>query len=183
MQMSRSGFTIVEILIVVVILGILAMLVVPKFSTAASDARENSLQTDTATLRRQIEVYKAQHSGRPPHLDENGASDTANMVARLTGKTTASGKLDANGSLGPYLTEWPSNGYVSGSAGSDVLFGATDAPPRTGATGWYYSTSSGTISPNSTTGATSLDPAGGAATPAPTAAPMLTRPPVTRVLL
>ncbi len=177
MQTSRNGFTLVEILIVVVILGILAMLVVPRFSTAAADARENSLQTDTTTLRRQIEVYKAQHAGLAPHQNEKGASDTANMVARMLGKTTAEGKLDPNGPLGPYLTEWPANGFISGSAGSDVLFGATDAPPRSGSTGWYYSTSSGTVSPNSTTGATSLDPAGGAAspTPAPTAGKLGTR--------
>jgi prepilin-type N-terminal cleavage/methylation domain-containing protein len=44
---SRSGFTLVEILIVVIILGILAALVIPQFTNASQNARESSLNGNT----------------------------------------------------------------------------------------------------------------------------------------
>src|SRR4051812_32333230 len=63
---SRGGFTLVEILIVVVILGILATVVIPQFSNASQEARENTLKDDLRYLRIQIQVYKAQHRDVPP---------------------------------------------------------------------------------------------------------------------
>ena len=39
----KSGFTLIEILIVVIILGILAAIVIPQFSNASNDARKSSL--------------------------------------------------------------------------------------------------------------------------------------------
>src|SRR5882757_9690951 len=62
----RSGFTLIEILIVVVILGILASIVIPQFSNAAHSARENTLKDDLRYLRTQIVVFKAQHGDAAP---------------------------------------------------------------------------------------------------------------------
>src|SRR4026207_276153 len=56
-----TGFTLVEILIVVIILGILAAIVIPQFTNASQDARESSLLSQLQTLRSQIELYKLQH--------------------------------------------------------------------------------------------------------------------------
>ena len=47
----RAGFTLVEILIVVIILGILAAIVIPQFTNASQDARESSLLSQLQTLR------------------------------------------------------------------------------------------------------------------------------------
>ncbi len=67
MQAMRNtvakGFTLVEILIVVVILGILAAIVVPQFTNAANDARQGNVETQTSTLQNQIELFAAQNSG------------------------------------------------------------------------------------------------------------------------
>ena len=41
-RIARRGFTLVELLIVVVILGILATIVIPQFSNASQQARENT---------------------------------------------------------------------------------------------------------------------------------------------
>ncbi len=65
---AKRGFTLVEILIVVVILGILAAIVIPQFTQASTEAKTNSLCSDLQTLRSQIELYKVQHNDTPPAL-------------------------------------------------------------------------------------------------------------------
>ncbi len=73
---AKSGFTLVEILIVVVILGILAAIVIPQFTEASTEAKLSSLCTDLQTLRSQIELYKIQHNDVPPSF--------AGFVAEMT---------------------------------------------------------------------------------------------------
>src|SRR5206468_11311607 len=60
------GFTLVEILIVVIILGILAAIVIPQFTNASNDARNNSVASTLQTLRSQLELFKVQHADTPP---------------------------------------------------------------------------------------------------------------------
>jgi prepilin-type N-terminal cleavage/methylation domain-containing protein len=50
---SRKGFTLVEILIVVIILGILAAIVIPQFTNASEDARKSNMRSQLQTLRSQ----------------------------------------------------------------------------------------------------------------------------------
>jgi prepilin-type N-terminal cleavage/methylation domain-containing protein len=61
----RKAFTLIEILIVVVILGILAAVVVPQFTNAAEDANDAAVRTQLQTLRGQIELYRAQIGSDP----------------------------------------------------------------------------------------------------------------------
>ncbi len=63
---EKRGFTLVEILIVVVILGILAAIVIPQFTEASTEAKTSSLCTDLQTVRSQIELYKVQHNDLLP---------------------------------------------------------------------------------------------------------------------
>ncbi len=58
---ARHGFTLIEILIVVVILGILAAIVIPQFTDAAAEASRSNLQSQLQTLRSQIELYNVQN--------------------------------------------------------------------------------------------------------------------------
>ena len=58
-MVNKKAFTLVEILIVVIILGILASIVVPNFSNASHQARENMLKKNLYMLRSQINVYRA----------------------------------------------------------------------------------------------------------------------------
>jgi len=117
-KMTNAGFTLVEILIVVVILGILAAIVIPQFSQASTEARENSLRANLQTIRSQIELYKIQHNDNEPTF--------ANFVAQMTGTTDIDGA--ATGSdFGPYLQQIPVNPFTNtntldntGNAGDDV---------------------------------------------------------------
>ena len=64
----RRAFTLIEILIVVVILGILAAIVVPQFTNAADDANDAAVRSQLQTLRGQIELYYAQNNEYPDFI-------------------------------------------------------------------------------------------------------------------
>jgi len=62
----KRGFTLIEILIVVVILGILAAIIVPQFTDAAQDAGVSSARSQLQTMRSQIELFRVQNNGAAP---------------------------------------------------------------------------------------------------------------------
>jgi len=72
---TKRAFTLIEILIVVVILGILAAIVIPQFTDASQEAMTSSVHTQLQTLRSQIELYRVQHSGTAPDLINNQWAD------------------------------------------------------------------------------------------------------------
>ena len=78
MRTHRRAFTLIEILIVVVILGILAAIVIPQFTDASTQASSASLKSQLQTIRAQLELYKVQNSDVYPDL-------VANQWADLTG--------------------------------------------------------------------------------------------------
>jgi len=100
---AKSGFTLVEILIVVVILGILAI-VIPQFTEASTEAKTSSLCTDLQTMRSQIELYKIQHNDALPGLG------TASFVLALTGQTDVAGAVGTD--YGPYVQKIPTNQFT-----------------------------------------------------------------------
>jgi general secretion pathway protein G len=61
----RKAFTLVEILIVVVILGILAAIVVPQFTNATQDAQAGNIKAQLDTLNNQIELFRARTNNYP----------------------------------------------------------------------------------------------------------------------
>lgn len=135
----RGAFSFVEILIVVVIGAIVAMIVVPRVFGVSDYARASALASDLDTARRLISLYKLQHGGRSPHFNEFGQKDENNFIARMTSRTDEDGKLDPNGTCGPYLTEWPANPYCADAIARQILFGKTADTPLDGTAGWYYS--------------------------------------------
>ena len=104
---SQRGFTLVEILIVVIILGILAAIVIPQFTSASQDARKNSLVSQLQTLRSQIELYKLQHLDQLP----TGLVAGTPVWDQMVNKTNASGTTGTTTAypFGPYLQSAPTN--------------------------------------------------------------------------
>ncbi len=102
---NKSAFTLVEILIVVIILGILAAIVIPQFTNASQDARVSSLRSQVQTLRSQVELFKLEHLGQYPTAD--GTAATAFNWQLLTDKSTETATPpavdNAAGTKGPYI--------------------------------------------------------------------------------
>lgn len=143
----RRGFTLIEILIVVILLALLAGIVIPQIGEASENALELALEENLQIMHRQITFYIAQHRGRSPHLDEDGNAATGDFVNRLTMRTDPDGALNPSGELGPYLQVWPPNPYNRADVAKDVLFGTFDSPMND-LSGWYFNTSTRAISSN-----------------------------------
>ena len=71
----KRAFTLIEILIVVVILGILAAIVIPQFSDASTEANNANVRSQLQTLRGQMELYKVQHNDVYADLVTDGWTD------------------------------------------------------------------------------------------------------------
>jgi general secretion pathway protein G len=103
---AKSGFTLVEILIVVVILGILAAIVIPQFTEASTEAKTSSLCTDLQTMRSQIELFKIQHNDDLPAA---GVNTEADFISDMTGQTDVTGAVGTD--YGPYIQKIPTNQF------------------------------------------------------------------------
>jgi general secretion pathway protein G len=113
---AARGFTLIEILIVVVILGIMAAIVIPAFTTYGRTAREASLVATVRTVRSQIQAYRLQHGDDLPDLE--AASAAGNHFQPLVEQTTY-GTPPTN--RGPYLTTVPTNAMTNGSVVKNVV--------------------------------------------------------------
>lgn len=166
---KTKGFTLVELLIVVIILAILAAIVVPQFSAATTDAQESALDSNLSALRSAVELYKVQHGNSyPGALASNGGTCTA---VKGTGLANSSQAFmdhlllasDGNGNtcsipdttfrFGPYLRKGiPADPITQkGSVVAEIVTTATGAPiaPSAATGGWAYDTVSGQIVMNS----------------------------------
>lgn len=59
--LNQKGFTLIELMVVVVILGILAAIVVPKFTNQTDKAREKRAMAEIKTIKTSVDVYAAEH--------------------------------------------------------------------------------------------------------------------------
>ena len=117
---KNSGFTLVEILIVVVILGILAAIVIPQFSQASSEARESSLKSNLQAVRSQIELYRIQHNDFLP-------LDAAELASVLITRTDIDGVLWVSGiGYGPYMKVVPVNPFTQANVIGDASGAGVD---------------------------------------------------------
>lgn len=136
---ARHGFTLVELLIVVIILGVLAAIVVPQFSDVTAESRESALHQDVQKMRSAIALYRVQHNEIYP-----GQGGWAEFVTQMTTQTDQAG--NAGTKYGPYVRPpWPKNtvsGLNSGKNVGSMPAAADDA------TGWIYQPSTGEIRAN-----------------------------------
>ena len=73
---NRKGFTLVELVIVVLIIAALAAIALPRISTSAATAKTSACNTNVQVINTQIELYKANGGNWPSALtDVTGSTD------------------------------------------------------------------------------------------------------------
>jgi len=121
-QKKRSGFTLVELVIVVLVLGIIAAVAAPKMFDTANDARDSASRQSLVVLRDAIELHRAQ----------NGAYPTAGAI---------------NTALLPFL-QGPFPAPQAGTNQNATVAASTQNPivaVEAGTDGWAYNATTGEI--------------------------------------
>jgi len=103
---AKRGFTLVELMIVVSLLGILAALVIPQFGSNTAEAKTSALSSNLAAIRKQIELYRYHHQDLLPAAVGDSGAD---FIQRMTGKTDATGAPGV--AFGPYFLRVPVNPF------------------------------------------------------------------------
>ena len=148
-RQNRKGFTLIEILIVVIILGILAAIVIPQFTNASKEAKHSSLVTQVQSMRSQIALFKLQHNDYLPGSSPlNGGFTSATFWDQMTQFSDVTGAVSTAKSAtydkGPYMQSKPKNPLCPGdatAASTVVVAGAiTDGVPADSASvvGFIY---------------------------------------------
>ena len=124
----KKGFTLVELVVVVLILGILAAVAAPRMFDLASEARHSAVVQSLAVVRNAIEMHKAAHGELP------GEAGT---------------EADLKADLRPFLQRFPENPLKGTSKISVKTDGVAIAGTVSGGAGWIYDSVSGQFAANS----------------------------------
>jgi general secretion pathway protein G len=169
-KVPQSGFTLVELLIVVIILAILAAIVIPQFSISTTDAQESALDANLSSMRSGIELFKIQHTigypgsvattgGTCASTKGTGAVNTAQawmdhllMASDASGNTCSLGDTTTF-KFGPYLRKGIPPDPITGKGAvvGDIVAATAGTPlaPAAATGGWTFDTKSGQIVMNS----------------------------------
>ena len=148
-RFRRSGFTLVEILIVVAILGILAAITIPAFQGHILEAKESAAKTNLQILRNVIGVYATQHKDIPPGYFDGELIPSFMLYPQLTSYTDIEGSATSTKSqnfpYGPYLKKIPENLFNNKT--TIKILADSESFPETadGSFGWIYKPANKTI--------------------------------------
>jgi general secretion pathway protein G len=111
-HVGKRGFTLVELLIVIIIIAVLAAIAIPRFADSSTRSKESALRAELRLLRNAIELFRNDTGVFPAALADLAASTAPATGRRADG---SSGNIIAADFKGPYVTKI-STDPVSGSA-------------------------------------------------------------------
>ena len=132
MYTNKEGFTLVEVLWVIMFLGLLAAIVVPQFADATGDAKMSNVTKNLQQVRAQLELYRLQHNNTYP----------TDIASQLTSKTDDDGTINPAGAYGPYMKFFPANRFIDDPVAAEATTGAAGE-------GWSYDSATGVFLANS----------------------------------
>lgn len=114
----RHGFTLVELLVVIVVLAVLAAIVLPKFMNSSKRSKESALRSDLKLLRNAVGLFQADTTVYPLTL-----ADLAATSAPAKGLDSSGNQVNITAAdwHGPYLQEIPKDPV----SGNDFTYGTT----------------------------------------------------------
>lgn len=123
---ARRAFTLVEILIVVVILGILAAIVIPQFTSASEEARLGNVQSQLQTIRSQIELFRVRNNGEYPASFDAAADQWDDLVGDDYLRAVPVNPFTRSSSIDEMDDQDWSNGWVAGNADNGWVWDPTN---------------------------------------------------------
>jgi prepilin-type N-terminal cleavage/methylation domain-containing protein len=120
---NAQAFTLVEILIVVVILGVLAAIAIAGFSGATSDAQASTTASELQKMRRQIGVFQARNNQRLPTVTPGDGTWGELVVGR----------------------DYPTNAWVGGANGRVIVLGTGPDTVYQSDYGWIFDPATGMV--------------------------------------
>ena len=156
---KKSGFSLVELVIVIVILGIIAAVAIPRITSGSRNAGESALRANLQTLRNAVDWYYAEHSNTFPGAKGDGvnlADSPEAVVSQLTQYSKLDGTVSATPDpafpFGPYIRgNLPKLTVGTNNSQNDitVVNQAAAVAVNIGAgTGWVYNVATGEIIAN-----------------------------------
>lgn len=123
--MFKRGFTLVELLIVIIIVAVLAAVAIPKFQNSSQRAREAALRSQLKVTRDAIEQFRNDCDGWPKELKDLASRRAPDEVLNNGGndKELKDGKFQ-----GPYLLNVPSSPIQGG----DLIYNTSGGARRVG---------------------------------------------------
>jgi prepilin-type N-terminal cleavage/methylation domain-containing protein len=160
LRADRGGncFSLVELVIVVVILGVIAAIAVPRLARGVTGAGDSSLRKNLQALRTAIDAYSAEHGGAFPGATADGMGGAAETYEALRNQLTkfsnAAGQCSETGGAsypyGPYLQQIPVVPVGPNKGNAAVAIDKVNSPPlvTAGPEGWVYNPLTGQIHAN-----------------------------------
>jgi prepilin-type N-terminal cleavage/methylation domain-containing protein len=134
-RLKAKGFTLIELMIVVAIIGILAAIAIPRFAQMLEKSREGSTKGNLGSLKSAASIYYGDQQGVWPTTLQAFSVYAFSRYLDNISPVKVTGAFVAN---------------ASSPAGSLVTMTVMSSTPNTSSTGWMYDSNFGSVYVNST---------------------------------